>query len=293
MPQDERRRSITELIARYSREPSLKEIYVEGKFDKIFIELFLKKIGCKDTVVYLSDTIDINRETLESYGIEIGNRGRQVALSLILEAKTPNLQCIAVVLDSDCDFLFGRQFNSKYLLFTDYTSLDLYYWTENMLEKLFRLGLRNTALDAQKVYQNMSNILIELFLIRCTNYFLKLRFNWIQFVKFCKINQSGSIEFDAAGFTENYLKSNSYIEKKQEFNIRLLELKKKVNGDKRCFINIEDLIELLAWYTSENSDTSSSKLRSPDEFRKIFYPMIEFDSIIGENLFSSLIRKYN
>jgi hypothetical protein len=62
--ENEIRRTLDELVARYVLEPDLRDIYVEGKTDKLFLEWFLRNRGIEDIAVYEIETVDISADKL-------------------------------------------------------------------------------------------------------------------------------------------------------------------------------------------------------------------------------------
>jgi hypothetical protein len=63
------RRTLEELVTRYQLEPGLRDIYVEGKTDKILLEWFLEQRGVKSFAVYEIDTVEIPAQKLFELGL--------------------------------------------------------------------------------------------------------------------------------------------------------------------------------------------------------------------------------
>ncbi len=61
---DNERRTLEELVTRYQLEPELRDIYVEGKTDKILLEWFLEQKGVENFAVYEIDTVEIPTQKL-------------------------------------------------------------------------------------------------------------------------------------------------------------------------------------------------------------------------------------
>ena len=119
------RRTLDELVSRYKLEPSLCDIYVEGKTDKLFLEWFLNDRGIKDFAVYDIDTIDLPTEILlNDFQLKDNKRSRVIALALYLQKQMSvvhsHVICIA---DKDFDWLLDIQYECDCLFFTDYSCL--------------------------------------------------------------------------------------------------------------------------------------------------------------------------
>jgi len=167
----ELRRTITEVITRYELEPEIRDLYVEGVNDKACLEWFFKQAERKSVVVLEIDCINIAEDLIWKFQLQSNNRGRVIALSLELEhqlsSKPPYIWCVA---DTDFDFLLGANHKSKYLLYTDYTSLDIYFFSKDILDKVFNLGLRRLGFDSSGVLQNLVEVLKDVFCIRAANW---------------------------------------------------------------------------------------------------------------------------
>ena len=142
--ENEIRRTLDELVARYELEPDLRDIYVEGKTDKLFLEWFLRNRGIQNIVVYEIETVDISAEKLFELQLKDNNRSRVITLALYLQDKfpetTPHVICIA---DKDFDWLFDITYQCDLLFFTDYSCLEMYLFNELQLDNIKFLENKN------------------------------------------------------------------------------------------------------------------------------------------------------
>lgn len=118
-------------------------------------------------------------------------------LQRLFEASLPHVICIA---DRDFDDLIGSSsIESELLLFTDYTSIEMYLFDSNIIEKFFRLALHRDEIAAVNILQNISPFLEEMFLLRAANESLSYGMEWLSLesLKRCvKKRKGGSMEFD-------------------------------------------------------------------------------------------------
>lgn len=289
----ELQRPIDELVARYTLEPTLRDIYVEGQRDKLFLEWFLNKTKCADVAVFEIKYVNVQNELLSDLGLKSGNRDRIVALALEfqhrIENEVPYLSCIA---DSDFDFLLGHTYRSNYLIYTDFTSMEIYCCSENILRKFFSVGICRSPCDISKLYSNMVNILRGLFLIRATNERLEWHLSWIPFVRYCTIKDN-LIKFDFDTFLKKYLIANSRYQDLEEFLATYKELQDiELKTAKHC-IHKDELLELLGWYVSKIYGSGGNRFRNQEVIRAILLPMIELDTIISYEMFQILLNKYS
>lgn len=285
-------RTINELITLYTLEPNLRDLYVEGTSDKKFFEWFFNNLGCDTINIFEINTIDIENSLINNYSLSSGNRDRVIVLSLefrrFLNKNIKYLLCIA---DSEFDFLLGRKYNSRYLLYTDYTSLDLYFFSEYILEKLFMLGVSKVPCNIKSLFSNLSEILQEVFLIRSVNVKLGWNLHWVCFTNNCRI-ENKIIKFDRNKFIEKYLNSNGRLGDRDKFNevyeklsnIKVETFKQRIRG--------HDYLKLMGWYISKIVGRGGNKYRDINVIRSLIITSVDKKSLLKEKLFQKLLKKY-
>jgi len=253
---NEIRRTLDELVTRYELEPELRDIYVEGKTDKLFFEWFLEKKLIQNFVVYEIDTVDIPAQRIFELGLIDNNRSRVIALALDMQVKlqsmTPNLTCIA---DKDFDTLLGIEYQCDLLLFTDYSCLEMYLLNEGEIDKFLRLTLRLSEPTAKEVIPELTKVLEELFLIRAVNKKLDINVELLDRFGDCcsQTKKKNHIEFALDKYIGKYVnkcRTNGIKIEKPEFTSKLEELRitAQMLLDVRDKIHGHDFTELLAWY---------------------------------------------
>lgn len=288
---DELRRKFDELVARYELEPELRDIYVEGTTDKNLVQWFLRQKRQQDFVVYEIDTVDIPAERLEELELSNNNRGRVIALALDMQSQfsalPPHLTCIA---DKDFDFLFWKDYNCDILLFTDYCSIEMYFFNETILDKFFSLALGLSRRQAKEVLDKVSKVLEELFLIRAANQALGMNMQWLDFKDCCKVKVT-EIEFYSEKFIDKYLNKNSQMSKKQLFVAKLQELRKNEIAERRCKMRGHDFIELLCWYIKHQLARNRKQFHNPEIVEVNLLICLEAEHLGQESLFQRLLTR--
>lgn len=288
----ERRRQLEELIDRYKfLRPRFCDIYVEGSTDKKILEWFLREKGQPDFTIYEIETVEIPAERLQELGLSNNNKGRVIALALELERRLselpPHLTCIA---DRDFDVLFGKEYECELLLFTDYSSMEMYLWDETILNKFLTLGLGSSEVSAEGVLSKLAPVLEELFLIRATNEALNLNMEWLDFTKCCELSKY-EIVFKDDEFINKYLNKNSQMAKKQIFLEKLQQLRSAEVLEARSKIRGHDFIELLCWYIKHQLAKNRKELHRPDIVANNLLMGIDADRLATENLFQRLLAR--
>src|SRR5579864_1670651 len=136
------RREIDELVALHEREPSLREVFVEGLTDSRFIEWFLGENGIKQIPVLDIATVEVPTELVLQGGLEDGNRGRVITLAEVLAKHETARSKVTCIVDADLDWFMGTNRDCATLLETDFTSIELYAFNEQAIGKVLKLVLQ-------------------------------------------------------------------------------------------------------------------------------------------------------
>ena len=242
------RRTIDDLIARYQFEPELRDLFVEGHRDRGVFSWYLRGAGCKHVGVFEIDLVEIPSDALISHGLASGNRDRVIALALELDNQFPTvLQYVRCIADSDFNFIFESRNEVNHLLYTDYTSLDLYTYDEALLKKVLWLGFNVPETEIPALLDSMSPILQDLFIIRAANQRLDWSLTLVPFTRCCEIDGQ-KVVFDKTEFINRCLNSSARQHERSAFDELCEELQAVCLSDPKQIIHGEDYFELLGWY---------------------------------------------
>ena len=280
------RKTVDELLALYSLEPTLKDIYVEGRSDKTLIEWFLSVNEIKGVSVYLIDFINIADQVLDRHGLDKGsNRSRVIALSAELSVSLPCPCKVICIADRDYEDYLSSEISNNILEFTDYNSIELYFFNISMLNKFFHLVLGGFPFSAKDIMEKGTPILEELYIIRLANIALKWQMKWINFAKY--VHFSNDISFDCDSFLKAYLLKNKKWSKRSIFRKKIEELRLGLKSDPRFRVRGHDLIEFL--------HLAVKKLRKCRKFgdswtlQGAFTGCLELEKLSSEVLFQKLL----
>lgn len=286
------RRTIDELVARYMLEPQLRDLYVEGSTDKRLFEWFLKQFGCESVAIFEISFVDIPDALTNRLDLQSRNRDRVVALAVELERALPReVPCLLCIADSDFDFLLGGRRSSQYLRYTDYTSVDLYFCFEYVLEKCFMVGIGRLPCDASALLTNLAHVLQEVFCIRAANEKLGWGLRWIDFTPCCRI-ENVQVMFDRTRFITRYLSANSRLRDSGEFNVVCEQLRNVEVEDFRHRIHGHDYLQLVGWYISRLIRRGGHKYGDPMIVRAMIFSAIDVNLLAKEELFKELLKTY-
>jgi len=292
------RKKIDELIVRYTLEPGLRDVYVEGPAEKNLLEWFFTESRLEQIDIFDVNTINIPESVTNNYGLrsdnnQCGNRDRIITLSLEFDKKLKNhipyLICIA---DSDFDFLLGRKFHSSYLVYSEYTSTDLCFFSEQSLGKILTLLGSNPVCGIKQWVQNIKDVLQKLFLIRTANVKLAWDMTWQEFSKCCYIDNNDYVIFKDQEFINKYLNANGRRNNIDTFISVLNELTQIQVASYECVIRGHDLFELLGWYITRKKGKHGNKFRDQEVIRNSIIASANLESIKDKDPFKSLIHIY-
>lgn len=282
------RRTLAEIEQRYILEPTLRDLYVEGEHDKRIYEWYLKERDYNDVAVFNIGTIDISPELLNTHGLGTGNRDRVIALAIELdqrfEALMRNVRCIA---DADFNFVKQAYKTANHLLYTDYTSLDLYTYEPRTIGKLtVMLGI--TEADVQWIFHNMTPVLKDLFIARASAVAMDLGVRFPNFVRYCALSNE-TVAFNREACLQNWLNSNGLAHRLREFEEMCANLGAMDLSDDRMCIHGRDYFELLSWVLEQRFRSRRNRFGG-DEIQKLLSMAIEADRLSQEHLFLQIER---
>ena len=105
---------IYELIAKYRREPSLRDLYVEGPSDKHFFHLYFQQLGIPEVSIFEINQANVSPELIKTHSLQSKNRDRVVAFALELEKNLdPRASYVYCIADMDFNFVLGDVRNCK------------------------------------------------------------------------------------------------------------------------------------------------------------------------------------
>ncbi|WP_432103738.1 hypothetical protein [Streptomyces sp. bgisy091] len=170
MQDDNPRRTLDELATLYELEPEIKDIYVEGRSDKNFLEVHIlpgaTSLLCN--IFAVSDRVHIPDGELIKSGLMVGNRSRIIWLAQQLADRIPGHASAVLVADKDFSSLGADKAQETHgLLYTDYSSMEAYALNELTISKLLRISVGAPPyVTASSLISAIKATLISLFVIR-------------------------------------------------------------------------------------------------------------------------------
>lgn len=155
------KQTFDEIVTKYELEDSVKDIYVEGEDDRSFYATHYKQGG---KTFWDISSIDFSKEKpeLEKSDYEAGNRDKIIYLLNYLKEK--NITNVRGIIDKDI-LLHTRGIpDNEFIWTTDYSCLEMYFFTKENIEKVQRNTLKTMTLsfieDVMKKLQSITAIRI-------------------------------------------------------------------------------------------------------------------------------------
>lgn len=282
---EELRKKYTEIIALYKLEREIRDIYVEGNSDKVFIDNFLKNKKCKKKIIPI-EIVDFS-ELPATYldGLDINsNRNKVIILSKLLHENIP-ATAVRCVVDKDFDDYLKSITNPK-LLKTDFSCLESYLFCEEVVEKFLEIGIGNFPVNASFVIAELSKVLKSLFCLRLLR---ELHFRSAQLVDIdgnLSISKLDStINFDEMDYLNKFIGKNKLTKDSNKIITDYCELKLKLNMEIRHHIHGHDFLAIFFLYVNKIKNTPRYK---EENFDRTLFLTVETPMIENHNLFKSV-----
>ena len=276
------KRTIDEVKAKLLLEKDIKEIYVEGFFDRDLIKWVLINLNLEHVRVYPITSIDLQEEELKKLDLTNGNRQRVIATAALLkDIKNTHSQVIFLI-DADLDYILEIDDYPPPLKRTTYTCIDLLLWKKSILERFLSLTLGKEVEEAffSDLIQKTEDITKQTFLFRAAKE--KIGVNWRLVDIADQIDKNNKFCF--ATYCNKIGDKNSarkIINEEFQDVLRSIEEKsKKLNKNKK--IHGHDLINVLAKIL-RNKGFNQSFLKNHDEFSRILLTNIEWKDVKEED----------
>lgn len=279
--------TIKELVHQQDNNPTLKFLIVEGYDDRLIYKWYVEELGFEDVFVYEINKVEISDDLLKKYEFTPGARQRIITLAFELDQRSDQphhrIRCIA---DSDFDFIMEPAHESYYLMYTDYTSLEMYSCNQAVWTKTLELGFGYSTVDIMNMMSSMFPVWEIAFYARAV--YTQLGWDW-EFAKlgeYCRIMKK-SVSFDDGKFIERSLRDAGRIAEWELFCEVVQELRKRTVDDPRKCTHKDDYLELLGWYLDRQGKWSGY-VEGNNAIWKNLKPVLEIDNLRNEPMFGKI-----
>jgi|GEM_PF-4588229 len=237
----EYRRTIEDIIILYRLEKNVKDLYVEGKSDKYFLEWHLNQIGIVKSDIYTIENIFIPSDELFINGYENNNRDRILFLISCLNAS----KCLGKykgIIDRDilC-FTRGLPLMDNVLI-TDYSCLEMYAYNDDVMAKINDTGF------SHRIRNNLFSFINEVLMLSSSIRIFEKRMNIsirkLAFDRYIECKNK-SLEFNKTKYLTAIHNSNSIVLPYGYFLRRISNISDELSdNDVRDYSNRDDFVEI-------------------------------------------------
>ena len=285
------KREINEITNRLKLEPHIREIYVEGIFDRDFYRNALKALDINDVQVYPISTVNIPNEILIKLELSEGERQRVQALASELMKNREIHSQVLLLIDADLDYILENKMPSPPLICTDGTATELIMWNKKSLERFFELALgrQDSQNEVNEIMPDVESIACEIFIFRAAKDKVAKDWKIIEIQDSFSKNESFSLEIFCeknASKNAGHKLLNSEIKpliEKIKIKSKKLELKQKMHG--------HDLMAILS-KKLQLKGFNHGCIKDPDELSRITMASIEWTSLISNETIQKLKNKF-
>jgi hypothetical protein len=278
------------LVARYELHPERKDIFVEGARDQGLIRAFLESRGQSNVAVLTTSVVNVSaHEVLKRLLPHPSRRNETIALAMELEERRIPPNQVTCIADADFEFLLPYGLKCSLLVLTDYTSMELYAFSEETVHKVLLTVAPTTSSTGERLLRDLSPHLQFLFSVRAVNFDLGFKLAWIETIeKFFSIHE-GRVKFDETEFMRRYMWDRLPGEQVDKFNARLTEIESLLSSDIRCRIRGHDFIKILTWYLRR---VEGCRRLNEESILQMLYVTLQPDYLERHPMFSLLRKRF-
>lgn len=285
------KKTIDEIKSRLKRERTIREVYVEGLFDRDLYQWILNKLGFFDVKVYPISTIDVGGEILAKHNLTSGERQRVEAVARELEHNKEIHSQIIFIIDADLDYILNRACYPAPLHATFGASAELMLWKKEILTKFASMALGCSDPDSfiNKLIDFSQSIAIDVFMLRAAKDILKAKWEFVDIAS--AIDKKGEFSFDV--FCNKVGDKNAA---RRIMSDQLPDLLKSLRDTGRCLspcqkMHGHDLMEV-AVKKVKMEGYSNSFLGNSDDFCRVILTSLEWDHVKDDELTKIFTNKF-
>jgi len=244
-------RNLQELIARYTLEPSLRDLYVEGETDRRFFQGLLEECSLVAINVYSAKTVTLDDSLLLQLGLSrTSSKSTLIALAASFEgiARSELVACVRFLVDADFDRHLQLEKPYITLSYTDYSCLESYMLEERFLSKSVELLAGSISGGIGQFKGDLIAVLRQMFVIRLANELIGWNMTLIDYKDYVDCDSEKRLQFQAERYVRNYLITNGRSASVSEFATALATARGKLLIDDRHNVNGKDIVFALLRY---------------------------------------------
>jgi hypothetical protein len=240
--------TIPELLARYELEPELRDVFVEGQFDRdVYVSHFVNDTDGR--AFYQIDSVEVPASLVVSHGMSTGNKQRAVVLSRELQVLPKSAKVFCLV-DRDLDHWFASISNSDRLRWSIYCSIEGHFVNTSAIRDVLLVTSRAAINDLGVFESSLFSVLVNMYALRAAAHELSLSLRWLGLRRYLS-SRASEIRFNVERYTAALLNANSATGERERFSSASMRWRTRLSGDVRFACRGHDFTEIMAWAVSE------------------------------------------
>lgn len=280
------RRAIEELITIYEYETSLRDIYVEGNFDKCLLEWYFENTKITGISIYEISDIDIPDQELK---VEYEKNNRDRILYLIERLNEKRVLCkYKGLVDKDILKYTRGLPEIENLSMTDYCCMEMYAFCKEVFGKINKLCLGGKIQKLDEFMDFISKTAVKLSALAIYEKREKIGLSKTDFEKYICVDK-GSLKFKFNIYLKAVLDKNGIGGKYEEVTMELKKVESElIADDPREWINGHQMVRIIKellkkWHIIGNQSNDES-------VRGMILAALEISQIAKYNLFFKIIE---
>lgn len=240
------RRTVDEIIFLHTAESDLRDIFVEGDYDKAILVDYIRTPVNLNVSVWTIDTVEIDDDALVESGRDTNNCERVIYLAKLFEDGFAYSGRAMFIADRDCSAYTGGAQVARDLYFTDYTCMEMYSWNQFAVARFLTIYCNRPHWEPREIMACARQPLESMFAIRAASERLNIRLNWIDRIV-CVELVGWIASLDIAEFARRLLSKVGLNERLADLLHEVSVVQANFSSDPRTQIHGHDLVRFLGY----------------------------------------------
>lgn len=235
------RRSIDELVLRYTLQPRIIDVFVEGTLDRDVMKTADER---GDAVVCTIDVVDVPPPLLHAVGLSNGHRQRLLALASALESRRIEQRCRCVV-DRDVDHWFKDVRDGPIVRWSTFCDTECHFASEDLLVRVATTAGGVPPVRARPLVQGILDVCRRLYTVRLAFKECDVRFDSLPVDRYVRFD-AGRPSLSVNSYVDALLMKVGSTARRDEILRAMRDWCEKTEGDVRHACRGHDLTVLIA-----------------------------------------------
>jgi len=251
------RRTMDEFVFLHLSERSIRDIVVEGDYDKSIVTEYLSSSENPNLSVWTIDSIEIDDDEVLRTGRDANNRERIIYLAKKYEDLVGHAGGALFIVDKDFADLTENKLSARDLHYTDYSCMEMYFYNERSLRRFLTVYCNRPDWQAIDLMECIQSTIQRMFAIRAAAEALGIRLNWIDRCVCLSVNRL-TLKFDDKEFISRLLSKIGLHDRNSELKERTDSMILEFSDEPRNQIHGHDFLRVLQFVLRSNNIAATS-----------------------------------